>query len=827
MKKYSVLGMTCSACSSRVEKAVSKVKGVSSCSVSFLTNSMSVEGNYSDDDIKKAVEKAGYSLKFENSKKEDKKDVLDTDFVNLKNRLIYSSILLIILFYISTGHMMFSMPLFILENNFLMQAIFQLLLATIIIFINRKFFTDGFNGLWHLSPNMNTLVAIGSLASYIYSCSSLYLMTDSVIAGDFVSGKSYLKDMYFESSAMILTLITFGRLLESISKGKTQNALFNLINLAPKTAFLLRENKEIEVPVEEVKKDDIFVVRDGKSIPVDGVIIEGFCSVDESSLTGESIPADKKERDFVYAGSILHSGFVKCKALKVGEDTALAQIIKLVSDSATTKAPSQRIADVVASVFVPVVMTISLITFLIWIFLGQTISFSLARAVSVLVISCPCALGLAVPVSIMTGSGVGAKNGILFKTASALEMTANINCMALDKTGTLTYGKPEVTDICPSDLSSENELISLAYSLEKKSSHPLAEAVTRYAEKNNIKFEEVSDFITSLGLGISAKTSFGIVYAGNFNFVSKYISISENTKKMAEKLSDEGKNLLFFASKEKEFGLIATADTLREETPKAVEELKNMGIKLFCLTGDNKRTAKAISNKAKIENFFAEILPAGKEKIVSSLKKYGKTAMVGDGVNDSPALKNADVGIAIGTGIDVAIDVADVVLMKSKLLDLPACIRLSRAVLRNIKENLAWAFLYNILCIPLATGLLIPICGLKLNPSWSALAMSLSSVSVVTNALRLNFVNIYDSSKDKKIKSVEENIMEKNIKIEGMSCGHCSSRVKKVLEKINGVVSASVSHSEGTAVVVLSEDVPNDILKKAIEDEDFSVVEIK
>lgn len=838
MEQYNITGMSCAACSTRVEKAVSGINGVTSCSVSLLTNSMGVEGTASSEDIISAVEKAGYgaSLKkgrmSESEKQSDISDALaDRETPILKKRLIWSVGFLIILMYFSMGHSMWGwyLPEF-LDKNYIATGIIQLILTIIIMFINRKFFINGFKSVLHGSPNMDTLVALGSGASFIYSLYALFAMTDAeVIKNNSEMAMHYMHEFYFESSAMILTLITVGKMLEARSKGKTTDALKSLMKLAPKNAVILKDDEEITVPIEQVKKGDIFLIRSGENIPVDGIIIDGNSAVDESSLTGESIPVDKSSGDYVSAGTINQSGFLKCEALKVGEDTTLSQIIKMVSDASATKAPIAKIADKVSGIFVPVVITIAVITIIIWLLTGQSFGFALSMGISVLVISCPCALGLATPVAIMVGNGIGAKNGILFKTAVSLEETGKINVIALDKTGTITKGQPEVTDIITADGVSENNLLLIANSLEVKSEHPLAKAVIRKAEELGIEYKEVQDFKSFAGNGLKASFDGSDIAGGNLNFIRKFADIPNIIKNKSEELAEQGKTPLFFCKDKKFIGIIAVADVIKEEAPKAIKELQNMGIYVAMLTGDNERTAKAIGKQVGVDEVIAGVLPDGKENVIRNLRKKGKVAMVGDGVNDALALTRADVGIAIGAGTDIAIDSADVVLMKSRMTDVSSAIRLSRKVLRNIHENLFWAFLYNVIGIPLAAGIWFPVFGLKLNPMFGAAAMSLSSFCVVSNALRMNFFNVHNPAKDKKIKNKPERkkkTMEKTLKIDGMMCGHCESAVKKALEAIPTVESAEVSHEKGKAVVTLNAETSSDILKKAVEDKDYTVLEI-
>lgn len=837
MTQYNVTGMSCAACSARVEKAVSKVPGVTSCSVSLLTNSMGVEGTASDKAIISAVQKAGYGASKKGGSKAaesaDESALRDTETPKLKKRLFWSVGFLIILMYFSMGHMMWgwSLPSFY-NSNHVAMGLTQLLLTVIIMVINQKFFISGFKSLWHRAPNMDTLVALGSTAAFVYSTYALFMMTGAQTRGDMQAVSTYMMDFYFESAAMILTLITVGKTLEARSKGKTTDALKSLMKLAPKSAVVLKDGEEKTVPIDTVQKDDIFLVRPGESIPADGVIIEGESAVDESALTGESIPVDKAAGDKVSAATVNRSGFLKCRAIHVGEDTTLSQIIKMVSDAAATKAPIAKIADKVSGIFVPAVIIIAVITTVIWLLLGHGVSYALARGISVLVISCPCALGLATPVAIMVGSGLGAKNGILFKTAASLEETGRIQIVALDKTGTITKGEPRVTDIIPNGETTENELLKAAASLEKKSEHPLAKAVISYAESKNIICDDVSIFKALPGNGLSGTVNGKNIFAGNLNFIKTKAEISPGIKEIAERLSGDGKTPLFFALDGKLLGIIAVADVIKDDSPKAVKELRNMGIRVVMLTGDNERTANAIGKSAGVDEVIAGVLPSGKEEAIKKLKKLGKVAMVGDGINDAPALTRADIGLAIGAGTDVAIDAADVVLMKSRLSDVPAAIRLSRATLRNIHENLFWAFFYNTIGIPIAAGVFIPL-GLTLNPMLGAAAMSLSSFCVVTNALRLNLFKLRDASHDHKIKKHLKNVteeskaMEKTIKIEGMMCGHCEAAVKKALEELPEVESAEVSHVSGTAKVTLKGEIDNDVLKKAVEDKDYKVIGIE
>lgn len=852
MEQYTVTGMSCAACSARVEKAVGKVEGVTDVSVSLLTNSMGVEGTAKPEDIIHAVEKAGYGAALKRaahadregstygkdlSNAENEEALRDKDTPLLKRRLIYSLGFLIVLMYLSMGHMMWNWPLpSFLEDNHVAMGLLQLLLTIIIMIINQKFFVSGFKGLLHGAPNMDTLVALGAGAAFVYSTYALFAMTDAQMRGNTKEVMMYMHEFYFESAAMILTLITVGKMLEARSKGRTTDAIKGLMKLSPKTAVLLREGSEVEVSVSEVAKGDIFLVRPGQSIPVDGIVLEGNSAVNESVLTGESIPVDKECGDKVSAATINQSGFLKCEAVHVGEDTVLSQIIRMVSDAAATKAPIAKIADKVSGVFVPAVISIAVITAVIWLLAGQSFGFALARGISVLVISCPCALGLATPVAIMVGSGVGAKNGIMFKTAVSLEETGKIQIVALDKTGTITQGTPKVTDVLLAEGVEWRKLIVCAKILESKSEHPLAKAVMEYSgageSDNPIQDtewkKEVTDFQALPGNGLSAVCGGITLYGGNYKFISQNVKVAEAMKEKAEALSSEGKTPLFFAEGDKLLGIIAVADVIKEDSPRAVRELQNMGIRVVMLTGDNERTARAIGKLAGVDDVFAGVLPEGKESVIRTLKRQGRVAMVGDGINDAPALTRADMGLAIGAGTDVAIDAADVVLMKSSLLDVPAAIRLSRFTLRNIKENLFWAFIYNMIGIPLAAGLMIPILEWKLNPMFAAAAMSLSSFCVVTNALRLNLCQIYDAGKDKKIKykKMEDKTMTKTMKIEGMMCGHCEATVKKALETLPQVEEAQVSHENGTAIVTLSGEVADEVLKKAVEDKDYRMVSI-
>lgn len=844
MEQYNVTGMSCAACSARVEKAVSKVPGVTSCSVSLLTNSMGVEGTADPAQIIAAVEEAGYGASEKGSEGQDRahasasslsagEDALkDRETPRMKRRLIASLCFLIPLMYFSMGHMMWNWPVpSFLEGNHVAMGLIQLLLTTAVMVINQKFFISGFKGLIHRAPNMDTLVALGAGASYGYSLYALFAMTDAQMRGNAAGVMSYMHEFYFESAAMILTLITVGKMLEARSKGKTTDALKSLMKLAPKTATVIRNGAEETVSIEQVRKGDVFVVRPGENIPVDGVILEGHSAVNESALTGESIPVDKDAGDAVSAATLNQSGFLRCEATRVGEDTTLSQIIQMVSDAAATKAPIAKVADRVSGVFVPAVIGIALVTIAVWLIAGQTIGFALARGISVLVISCPCALGLATPVAIMVGNGMGAKNGIMFKTAVSLEETGKTQIVALDKTGTITSGEPRVTDMIPAAGVTEEELLAYAYALEKKSEHPLARAViTKAEEENAVCVREAEDFHAVPGNGLTGILAGVKLAGGNLSFISRNAVIPDEAVKRAEKLSAEGKTPLFFSRNGMFIGMIAVADVIKEDSPRAVKELQNMGIHVVMLTGDNERTAKAIGAQAGVDEVIAGVLPDGKESVIRSLKKKGRVAMVGDGINDAPALTRADMGIAIGAGTDIAIDAADVVLMKSRLSDVPAAIRLSRAALRNIHENLFWAFFYNVIGIPLAAGVWIPIFGWQLNPMFGAAAMSLSSFCVVSNALRLNWFKMYDAGRDKKIKvnnkNKEESTMTKTMKIEGMMCGHCEARVKKTLEALAGVDSAEVSHEAGTAVVTLNEEVSDDVLKKAVEDQDYKVLEI-
>ena len=859
MEQFNVTGMSCAACSARVEKAVSKIPGVTSCSVSLLTNSMGVEGSASETEIIHAVEEAGYGAAKKGTEQVQAspaaagEDALqDRETPLLKQRLYYSLGFLIVLMYLSMGHMMWNWPLpgFLAENHIAM-GLLQLLLTIIIMVINQKFFISGFKSLMHGAPNMDTLVALGAGAAFVYSTYALFAMTDAQMRGDMGQVMGYMHEFYFESAAMILTLITVGKMLEARSKGKTTDALKGLMKLAPKTAVIVKNGTETEVSIEQVKKGDIFVVRPGENIPVDGVVLEGSSAVNEAALTGESIPVDKAVGDLVSAATANQSGFLKCEASRVGEDTTLSQIICMVSDAAATKAPIAKVADKVSGVFVPTVIGIALLTMVVWMLAGAGLGFALARGISVLVISCPCALGLATPVAIMVGNGVGARNGILFKTAVSLEEAGKMEIVALDKTGTITRGEPRVTDLLPMEGISEEELLSSAAALEQKSEHPLAKAVLAYAKERQIISEEVTDFTALPGNGLSGKYQDVDLCGGNESFIRTQAQIPEAVKRQAERLAEEGKTPLFFAKDGNLSGIIAVADVIKEDSPRAVQELKKLGLHVVMLTGDNERTANAIGKQAGVDQVIAGVLPEGKESAIRSLQQNGKVTMVGDGINDAPALTRADIGIAIGAGTDVAIDAADVVLMKSRLSDVPAAIRLSRAALKNIHENLFWAFIYNVIGIPLAAGVWIPIFGWQLNPMFGAAAMSLSSFCVVTNALRLNMQNIHSSKKDRPLKKrhtkhqepladngqavqkleqtmkKEEQKMEKTMKIEGMMCGHCEARVKKCLEALPEVEKAEVSHEAGTAVVALSAAVDDAVLKKTVEDQDYQVLSIQ
>lgn len=844
MEQYIVTGMSCAACSSRVEKAVSKVPGVTSCSVSLLTNSMGVEGTASEQEIIKAVTDAGYgaSKKGEGAAKTQSQaaptgeDMLkDRETPVLKRRLIASLGFLIVLMYFSMGHMMWGWPVpGFMKDNHVMMGLLQMLLTIAVMVINQKFFISGFKGLIHRAPNMDTLVALGSGASFVYSTYALFAMTDAQVRGDMDAVMSYMHEFYFESAAMILALITVGKMLEARSKGKTTDALKGLMKLAPKTAVVIHDGKEVQVSIKQVQKGDIFVVKPGENIPVDGEVLEGSSAVNESALTGESIPVDKAAGDKVSAATVNQSGYLKCRATRVGEDTTLSQIIQMVSDAAATKAPIAKIADRVSGVFVPTVITIAVITTVVWMIAGQSIGFALSRGIAVLVISCPCALGLATPVAIMVGNGMGAKNGIMFKTAVSLEETGKMEIVALDKTGTITSGEPKVTDIIPAAGVTEDTLLRYAYALENKSEHPLARAVLEKAAEEKAVIEEVTEFQALPGNGLTAVLDGHTLYGGNHTFISTKVNVDSDIQKQSEKLAEEGKTPLFFGNEERLLGVIAVADVIKEDSPQAIKELQNMGIHVVMLTGDNERTAKAIGKQAGVDEVIAGVLPEGKEQVIRKLKEKGKVAMVGDGINDAPALTRADMGIAIGAGTDVAIDAADVVLMKSRLSDVPAAIRMSRTTLRNIHENLFWAFFYNVIGIPLAAGVWYPLFGWKLNPMFGAAAMSLSSFCVVSNALRLNLFEMYDASKDKKLKAKkekkvskkEDKTMKKVMHIEGMMCGHCEAAVKKALEALPQVDEAVVSHEAGTAEVTLNAEIADDVLKKTVEDKDYTVTSV-
>ena len=845
MEQYIVTGMSCAACSSRVEKAVSKVPGVTSCSVSLLTNSMGVEGTASEQEIIKAVTDAGYgaskkgegTAKTQSSSVSAGEDMLkDRTTPALKKRLIASLGFLIVLMYFSMGHMMWGWPVpGFMKDNHVMMGLLQMLLTITVMVINQKFFISGFKGLIHRAPNMDTLVALGSGASFVYSTYALFAMTDAQMHGDMDAVMSYMHDFYFESAAMILALITVGKMLEARSKGKTTDALKGLMKLAPKTAVVIRGEKEVQVSIEQVQKGDCFVVKPGENIPVDGEVIEGNSAVNESALTGESIPVDKAVGDKVSAATVNQSGYLKCRATRVGEDTTLSQIIQMVSDAAATKAPIAKIADRVSGVFVPMVITIAVLTIIVWLIAGQSIGFALSRGIAVLVISCPCALGLATPVAIMVGNGMGARNGIMFKTAVSLEETGKMQIVALDKTGTITSGEPKVTDIIPAAGVTEDTLLKCAYALENKSEHPLARAILENAKEENAGIEEVTGFQALPGNGLTAILDGHTLYGGNHTFISSKVSVDGDIQKKAEKLAEAGKTPLFFGNEDRLLGVIAVADVIKEDSPQAIKELQNMGIHVVMLTGDNGRTAKAIGQQAGVDEVIAGVLPEGKEQVIRKLKEKGKVAMVGDGINDAPALTRADMGIAIGAGTDVAIDAADVVLMKSRLSDVPAAIRMSRATLRNIHENLFWAFFYNIIGIPLAAGVWYPLFGWKLNPMFGAAAMSLSSFCVVSNALRLNLFKMYDASKDKKLKAKkekkrskkEDKTMKKIMHIEGMMCGHCEAAVKKALEALPQVDEAVVSHETGTAELTLNAEIADDVLKKTVEDKDYTVTSVE
>ena len=838
MEQYTVTGMSCAACSARVEKAVSAVPGVTSCSVSLLTNSMGVEGTASAEAVVSAVQAAGYGASLKGASScaptaAAQEDALaDRETPALKRRLIASLGFLIALMYVSMGHMMWGWPLpACLADNHVAMGLLQMLLTIAVMVINQKFFINGFRSLLHGAPNMDTLVALGAAASFGYSTYALFAMTGAQVRGDAAAVMQYMHEFYFESAAMILALITVGKMLEARSKGKTTDALRSLMKLAPQTATLVRGGQEIAVPIAQVQRGDVFVVRPGESIPVDGVVLEGESAVNESALTGESIPVDKAVGDSVSAATTNQSGFLRCEATRVGEDTTLSQIIRMVSDAAATKAPIAKVADRVSGVFVPTVIALAILTTAVWLLCGQSIGFALARGISVLVISCPCALGLATPVAIMVGNGLGAKNGILFKTAVSLEETGKTEIVALDKTGTITQGEPRVTDVLPAEGMTQGALLSLAAALEQRSEHPLARAVMMRAEEDGLTAAPVGDFRTLPGNGLTATLSGETLLGGSLSFVSSQVDVPRSIRQKAEALAEEGKTPLLFAQAGRLAGVIAVADVIKADSPAAIAALRNMGIRVVMLTGDNEKTARAIGRLAGVDEVIAGVLPEGKESVIRRLQAQGKVAMVGDGINDAPALTRADIGVAIGAGTDVAIDAADVVLMKSRLSDVPAAIRLSRATLRNIHENLFWAFFYNVIGIPLAAGVWIPLFGWTLNPMFGAAAMSLSSFCVVSNALRLNLFKLHDAGKDKKInrhsKHKEETTMVKTMKIEGMMCGHCEAAVKKALEAIDGVASAEVSHTDGTAVVTLSKPVENAALRKAVEDKDYTVTDIE
>ena len=837
MEQYTVTGMSCAACSARVEKAVSAVPGVTSCSVSLLTNSMGVEGTASAEAVVSAVQAAGYGASLKGAScaptAAAQEDALaDRETPALKRRLIASLGFLIALMYVSMGHMMWGWPLpACLADNHVAMGLLQMLLTIAVMVINQKFFINGFRSLLHGAPNMDTLVALGAAASFGYSTYALFAMTGAQVRGDAAAVMQYMHEFYFESAAMILALITVGKMLEARSKGKTTDALRSLMKLAPQTATLVRGGQEIAVPIAQVRRGDVFVVRPGESIPVDGVILEGESAVNESALTGESIPVDKAVGDSVSAATTNQSGFLRCEATRVGEDTTLSQIIRMVSDAAATKAPIAKVADRVSGVFVPTVIALAILTTAVWLLCGQSIGFALARGISVLVISCPCALGLATPVAIMVGNGLGAKNGILFKTAVSLEETGKTEIVALDKTGTITQGEPRVTDVLPAEGMTQGALLSLAAALEQRSEHPLAHAVMMRAEEDGLTAAPVGDFRALPGNGLTATLSGETLLGGSLSFVASQVDVPRSIRQKAEALAEEGKTPLLFAQAGRLAGVIAVADVIKADSPAAIAALRNMGIRVVMLTGDNEKTARAIGRLAGVDEVIAGVLPEGKESVIRRLQAQGKVAMVGDGINDAPALTRADIGVAIGAGTDVAIDAADVVLMKSRLSDVPAAIRLSRATLRNIHENLFWAFFYNVIGIPLAAGVWIPLFGWTLNPMFGAAAMSLSSFCVVSNALRLNLFKLHDAGKDKKInrhsKHKEETTMVKTMKIEGMMCGHCEAAVKKALEAIDGVASAEVSHTDGTAVVTLSKPVENAALRKAVEDKDYTVTDIE
>ena len=841
MEQYTVSGMSCAACTARVEKAVSGVPGVTSCSVSLLTNSMGVEGTASAEKIIAAVRNAGYDAVLKKGKtgraprQSDSDALKDRETPALKKRLIASLGFLLVLMYVSMGHMMWGWPLPpFFKDNHIAMGLLQLLLTVAVMVINQKFFISGFKSLWRRSPNMDTLVALGATAAFGYSVFALFAMTDAQVKGDAAAVTAYMHEFYFESAAMILALITLGKMLEARSKGKTTDALKGLMKLAPKTVTLVRGGKEITVPVEQAVKGDVFVVRPGENIPVDGTVIEGNSAVDESTLTGESIPVDKTAGSAVSAGTLNQSGFLRCQATRVGEDTTLSQIIQMVSDAAATKAPIAKVADKVSGIFVPAVILIAAITVIAWLIAGQSAGYALARGISVLVISCPCALGLATPVAIMVANGMGAKNGILFKTAESLEKTGKARIVALDKTGTITQGQPRVTDILPVNGRSEKELLSVAYALESKSEHPLARAINQKAEQQALSADEVEQFQALPGNGLTAFQGKTVLLGGSDKFIGEKVSVPEEVKAQSDRLAEEGKTPLFFARDGELCGIIAVADVIKEDSPQAIKEMRNMGVRVVMLTGDNERTAKAIGAQAGVDEVIAGVLPEGKESVIRKLREEGTVAMVGDGINDAPALTSADIGVAIGAGADVAIDAADVVLMKSRLSDVPAAIRLSRATLKTIHENLFWAFIYNVIGIPLAAGVFIGILGWQLNPMFAAAAMSLSSFSVVTNALRLNLFKIHDSKRDYKIKKSKNNKtkkektnMEKTLKIEGMMCGHCEMHVKKALEALDGVTKAEVSHVAGEAVVTIEKEIPDDVLKQTVAGQGYRVTDIR
>ena len=820
MKQYNITGMSCAACANRIEKTVAHINGVESCSVSLLTNSMGVEGTASSESIIQAIENIGYGASEKGVEKVKDDSLVDHETPKLKKRLITSLVFLLLLMYLSMGHMMWKWPVPSFLENHVSLAVTEMLLTIIILVINKAFFINGYKSLFQLSPNMDALVALGSSAAFGYSLVVLYLMIDAMSQGQMMKVMSLGHDLYFESAAMIPTLITVGKMLEAMSKGRTTDALKSLMDLAPQTAVIIRDNKEVTVGIDEVNKGDLFIVRPGENIPVDGVIIEGSTAIDESALTGESIPADKTVNDTVSGATLNQSGFIKVRATRVGEDTTLSQIIQMVSDAAATKAPIAKKADQVSGIFVPVIIGIALVTFIVWMILGKSIGFSIARAISVLVISCPCALGLATPVAIMVGNGMGAKNGILFKTSESLEVTGSIDIIALDKTGTITKGTPVVTDVVPYKIEKE-VLLNYAASLEKNSEHPLGKAITDYYQGN----EEVKDFKILPGHGLRGLIHDKEVLGGSIKMMEKHIP--DDVEIQAKNMAKEGKTPLFFSYDDYYLGMICVADTMKEDSPQAIKEMQNMGIQVVMLTGDNQETAQAIGSKAGVDEVIAGVLPDGKESVIRNLQKQGKVAMVGDGINDAPALTRADIGIAIGAGTDIAIDAADVVLMNSKLTDVTAAIRLSRATLRNIHENLFWAFFYNAICIPVAAGVFITLTGWQMNPMLGAAAMSLSSFFVCMNALRLNTFSMHDASKDIKRKKKEKKTMEKTLEITGMMCGHCEMAVKKALEAVDGVESADVSHEKGTAVVTLSKEVSNDVLKKTVEDKDYTVTSIK